>query len=1206
MPDRHGHPAASSRQHALIALLWALFVAYGSLVPLDFRPRPDAWQAFMATPWLSLGVGSRADWVANILLYLVLAYFATGAVWASRLSALLRVPMLVATLVAILALAVGIEFLQLFFPPRTVSRNDLLAEGLGTALGCATWFIAGQRVAGLWRRFVSGSTHSLRAVLGLYVIAYAGLSLFPYDFLISAQELAGKLDKPGSISLGPGLSCGPAFTCGVKLFVEAVLMIPFGLLLALGLREHVTRRQAPGLSSGVALGAVIGVGIEAAQIVLASGTTQAISVLTRALGTVWGVALARTHPLRWLQGNTRRLLRWALLLSPLYLALVLALNDVLPLRLQPLWAATEKLADLRFLPFYYHYYTTETVAVRSLLFVAGSYAPLGVVAALAFPRHRHGAALLGLLLALSMCLAVETLKLFTVGERPDPTNLLLAPSSAWLAHWVTARLLAHMQAAAPPPQATLATMAARAGVPPHPAHATQRRPPWVTALVIGVVPALLLVALVVVTVPAGPVLPAANSAKLTYPPPSALPPASLPGFRVAHPRLPHPSAADIAALQAGNPRYLDDIASAARNNPNAIHAITLAAFIRPGSVQLAPLYERLLATRFSERGHSQVQPLALAYDWLHEQWSAAERNALRTKLSEGCDYLVKVIRDEQLSPYNAFLYNAPLQALMACSIALHGDDARGESFMRFTHELWKNRVLPVWRQVFGRNGGWHEGGEYVAVGIGQAIHTLPAMWRAATGEDLFASEPGIRGFLDFLVYRTRPDGTHMRWGDGAWFDRAPRDLAPLALEYRHAAAYTLAPPGGPRGRDGQPGGPVPTGWPWGPLSDHRLIDANAAARLPLARLFDGIGLLVARSDWSDEATWVSFKAGDNYWSHSHLDQGAFTIFKGGPLAIDSGWYGPAYGSDHHMNYTYQSIAHNLVTVTDPADNQPGPGFDHATPRSYANDGGQRRIGSGWGVDAAPLDLEQWRQRRDSHHTGRIAAHLDEDGLAVAVADLTPAYTNAQSGRGSFADRTRRVERMWRVFGYDQVNDAVLVFDDVVATKAEFRKRWLLHSIDAPVLGSDRFDLFIPASGRPGRSGGRLHGQVLLPRQALLHSIGGPGFEFFVDGKNFDEEGRAQAAIAQLGHGRAEPGAWRIELMPAREARADQFLVVMFPTAATAAAPAVRVTRLEDGERVGAEIVGARRTTRWWFTPGRLGVRVEVEEEGVRRGHPLDD
>ncbi|RXL41248.1 hypothetical protein EO238_35065, partial [Citrobacter sp. AAK_AS5] len=75
-----------------------------------------------------------------------------------------------------------------------------------------------------------------------------------------------------------------------------------------------------------------------------------------------------------------------------------------------------------------------------------------------------------------------------------------------------------------------------------------------------------------------------------------------------------------------------------------------------------------------------------------------------------------------------------------------------------------------------------------------------------------------------------------------------------------------------------------------------------------------------------------------------------------------------------------------------------------------------------------------------------------------------------------------------------------------------------------------------------------------------------------DGKNYDEGGRAQAAIAQLPHGRAEPGAWRIELMPAQAAKEDQFLVVMLPTAA-AASPAARVTRLEAEGRVGAEIVG---------------------------------
>jgi hypothetical protein len=85
------------------------------------------------------------------------------------------------------------------------------------------------------------------------------------------------------------------------------------------------------------------------------------------------------------------------------------------------------------------------------------------------------------------------------------------------------------------------------------------------------------------------------------------------------------------------------------------------------------------------------------------------------------------------------------------------------------------------------------------------------------------------------------------------------------------------------------------------------------------RQFDGIGMIVARSDWTPGATYVTFKAGDNYWSHMHLDQGAFTIYKGGELAIDSGLYGPTYGSDHHMNYTYQTIAHNLVIVTDPND-----------------------------------------------------------------------------------------------------------------------------------------------------------------------------------------------------------------------------------------------------------------------------------------------
>jgi len=458
---------------------------------------------------------------------------------------------------------------------------------------------------------------------------------------------------------------------------------------------------------------------------------------------------------------------------------------------------------------------------------------------------------------------------------------------------------------------------------------------------------------------------------------------------------------------------------------------------------------------------------------------------------------------------------------------------------------------------------------------------LPAMWRSATGEDLFATEPGIRGFLDFLVYHRRPDGTDFRWGDGSAFDKIVPDATALALHFRHAPAYTLRAPA----HDG-----TPSAWPWGPLTDSALNDPASFARLPLVRLFDGIGMLVARSDWSPDATYVTFKAGDNYWSHTHLDQGAFTIYKGGELAIDSGLYGPVYGSDHHMNYTYQTIAHNVVTVTDPADTVPAPGKDK--PRPIANDGGQRRVGSGWGVEAGPLDRTEWEAKRDTYHTAQVGPILDQGGLAVAAADLTPAYTNARSGDGTFSARTRRVERFWRVFGYDRVDDVVVVFDQVTATAASFRKRWLLHTIEAPTASPDGFSVGVGAQDRPGHGGGRLEGKVLLPKDAVINPLGGRGFEFFVDDRNYDENGTLPELIRKLGRNGAEPGAWRIEISPQRDAKEDLFLVVLLPSAGDAH-PAHRVRLLESGTRVGCEIVGPNRTTRWWFEAGRNEAQVEI-------------
>src|ERR1700704_655940 len=69
-----------------VALGYTAFVIYGSLVPLDFHPHPlrEAWEAFQHIRYLELGIGSRADWVANILLFVPLAYFWLGVLWPNR------------------------------------------------------------------------------------------------------------------------------------------------------------------------------------------------------------------------------------------------------------------------------------------------------------------------------------------------------------------------------------------------------------------------------------------------------------------------------------------------------------------------------------------------------------------------------------------------------------------------------------------------------------------------------------------------------------------------------------------------------------------------------------------------------------------------------------------------------------------------------------------------------------------------------------------------------------------------------------------------------------------------------------------------------------------------------------------------------------------------------------------------------------------
>jgi hypothetical protein len=106
--------------------------------------------------------------------------------------------------------------------------------------------------------------------------------------------------------------------------------------------------------------------------------------------------------------------------------------------------------------------------------------------------------------------------------------------------------------------------------------------------------------------------------------------------------------------------------------------------------------------------------------------------------------------------------------------------------------------------------------------------------------------------------------------------------------------------------------------------------------------------------------------GDNYWSHPTSMSATSTFTKGGALASTqasiTGW---ATG-DHHLNYSYQSIAHNIITVTDPQDrvaSRPHPGNRQ---RRWP---APRRLGVGG--QSAPTSVGEWQKQRETYETATL-------------------------------------------------------------------------------------------------------------------------------------------------------------------------------------------------------------------------------------------
>lgn len=540
---------------------------------------------------------------------------------------------------------------------------------------------------------------------------------------------------------------------------------------------------------------------------------------------------------------------------------------------------------------------------------------------------------------------------------------------------------------------------------------------------------------------------------------------------------------------------------------------------------------------------------AMAYDWLYPLLTLEERQAFIAELVRLAKTLECGYPPTRQGSVTGHASEAMIMRdMLSAGIAIY--DEFPEMYKLAAGRFFREH-LPVRNWFYGGHA-YHQGDSY---GVHRFSWDLFPLWifdRMGAGH-MFNPE---QRFVPYLwVYTTRPDGQRLRAGD-TFAHSAPRgepwsDYGASLLTASYYGDGVLLDQHLRQNRGSSKDAIFEVLW-----RDTSLQPVPVSS-LPLSRTFGSpFGWAVARTGWGQDAVIAEMKVNEyNFANHQHLDAGAFQLYYKGALALDSGLYSGSsgqYGSPHCRNYYWRTVAHNALLVHDPKEVFSRTG-------DYGNDGGQR-LPNG---RSEPRHLADLQSPEKGYRTGRVTAQgVGPDARApdytLLQGDITEAYS-------------AKVKQVARSFVFLNLRDkrvpaALIVFDRVVSADPAFRKTWLLHTQEEPGLGGGGASV---SCTRPGE-GGRLNLDVLLPEAANLDLgvIGGPGKEFWVDGKNYANDLDAAA----LKRGSMELGAWRVEASPKAAAADDLFLNVMQVTDREGGAR-WPVSKLEADGRVGCLIAG---------------------------------
>lgn len=394
---------------------------------------------------------------------------------------------------------------------------------------------------------------------------------------------------------------------------------------------------------------------------------------------------------------------------------------------------------------------------------------------------------------------------------------------------------------------------------------------------------------------------------------------------------------------------------------------------------------------------------ALGYDWLRAApgMNDSVRGRVRQRLGEWIRWYQKegYLRDRPTANY----YWGYLTALSFAGLAAAGEDAAADEWLKTARSELSNRVLPAFRDEL-RGGGWPEGwqyGEYTTL----EIALVARAFQTGASVGVASKLPWLGQTVTHHAHALLPDEKAVYDG-GTWGEHPARPsglgLAAIAIalegvdDARAAEARWLRAHALP---------PLTREQAWLGLLADRPGASERSPRdgAPTSLHLPGQGLSFARSDWSKNATWVSFQAGPPLAEdHQDADQGHFELVRGADhLLVDGG------GSEGSA-----TINHNTLLI---------------------DDGGK--------VLNYPPNQGVWGAKVK---TTRFA----DDGVVVAaVGELGEAYAPKCASTGC---SKRSVERATRSLIY--VRPSLLVLDDrVLLDSADYDVVWAAHVTQNPKL-----------------------------------------------------------------------------------------------------------------------------------------------------------